>query len=157
IEILFKEDAVFSPYIVQSYRDFYGPQVVNPADVFQDRWLDNFEADVMSRCVDEIFEYYSPNARQMYRPEFAEALFAGRLQTVTPAFQAALKANATGLARDGINIPVLILQGTGDQVVTPPSQLKFAAELCQLGNHVNYYNYPAVSHSNVRRASFRDV
>jgi dipeptidyl aminopeptidase/acylaminoacyl peptidase len=157
IETLFKEDAVFSPYIVQSYRDFYGPRVVAPAQVFQDRWVANFEADVMSRCVDDIFTYYSSNARQMYRPEFTEALFADRLQTVAPAFKAALEANATGLARDGVNIPVLILEGTGDQVVTPPSQIKFAAELCQLGGHVNYISYPAVSHANVRRASFRDV
>lgn len=157
IEVLFKEDAVFSPYIVRAYRDFYGPEVVNPADVLQDRWVTNFEADVMSRCVDNIFRYYSSNARQMYRPEFLEALFADRLQVRVPAFQAALEANASGLSPEGVDIPVLILQGTADQVVTPPSQMQFAVSLCELGNHVTYISYPAVSHPNIRRASFRDT
>jgi pimeloyl-ACP methyl ester carboxylesterase len=154
---LFKEDAVFSPYIVQSYRDFYGPEVVNPANIFQDRWLANFEADVMARCVDGVFRYYSTNPRQMYRPEFIEALFADRLQAIVPAFEEVLEANSSGLSSEGVDIPVLILQGTGDQVVTPPSQIQFANELCQLGNHVTYISYPAVSHGNIRRVSFRDT
>jgi pimeloyl-ACP methyl ester carboxylesterase len=157
LETLLKEDAVFSPYIVQAYRDFYGPEVVDPADVFQDRWVANFENDVMSRCVDDLFRYYSPSARRMYRPEFLEALFAGSLQARVPAFRAALEANASGLSPDGVEIPVLILQGTADQVVTPPSQLEFAAKLCQLGNPVTYFSYPAVSHPNIRRVSFRDT
>jgi predicted esterase len=157
IETLFKEDAVFSPYIVQAYRDFYGPEVVDPAAIFQDHWLTNFEADVMTRCVDNIFNYYSPNARQMYRPNFVEALFAGRLEAVAPAFKAALETNAAGLSPDGVEIPVLILQGTADQVVTPPSQMQFAANLCQLGNQVTYLSYPAVDHPNIRRVSFRDT
>ncbi|MCL4294276.1 MAG: hypothetical protein KJ077_01040 [Anaerolineae bacterium] len=157
LETLLREDAIFSPYIVQSYRDFYGPEVVDPVVVFQDHWLANFEADVMTRCVDGVFSYYSPSARQMYRPEFMEALFADRLQPVVPAFKAALEANAAGLSPDGVDIPALILQGTADQVVTPPSQTQFAASLCQLGNHVTYVSYPAVDHPNIRRASFSDT
>jgi acetyl esterase/lipase len=156
-QTLFKEAPIFSPYIVQAYRDFYGPEVVDPADIFRDRWLASFEADVMSRCVDGLFSYYSYSARQMYRPEFIEALSAGRLQAVAPAFKAALEANAAGLSPDGIDIPALILQGTADQVVTPPSQRQFAASLCQLGNHVTYLSYPAVDHPNIRQASFRDT
>jgi hypothetical protein len=93
----------------------------------------------------------------MYRPEFREALFAGRLQTVTPAFQAALETNSAGLSPDGVEIPALILQGTADQIVTPPSQMQFAVSLCQLGNHVTYLSYPAVDHPNIRRVSFRDT
>jgi pimeloyl-ACP methyl ester carboxylesterase len=122
IETLFREDAIFSPYIVQAYRDFYGPEVVEPADIFQDRWLASFEADVMTRCVDGVFDYYSHSARHMYRPEFIEMLFTGRLPARVPAFAAALGDNAAGLSRDGVDIPVLILQGTADQIVTPPSQ-----------------------------------
>jgi pimeloyl-ACP methyl ester carboxylesterase len=157
IETLFKEDAVFSPYIVQAYRDFYGPDLVDPADIFQDRWLANFEADVMTRCVDNIFSYYSTSARQMYRPEFMDALLAGRLQAAVPAFKAALETNAAGLSPAGVEIPALILQGTADRVVMPPSQMQFAASLCRLGNHVTYLTYPAVDHPNIRRASFRDT
>jgi acetyl esterase/lipase len=154
---LFKEAPVFSPYIVQAYRDFYGPQVIDPVDVFQDRWLTRFEADVFNRCVDGLFSYYSSNARQMYRPEFREALYADRLQALTPAFKAALEDNAAGLLPAGVDIPVLILQGTADQIVTPPSQKQFALNLCALGNHVTYRSYPAVDHANIRRVSFWDT
>jgi hypothetical protein len=142
---------------VQAYRDFYGPEVVDPADIFQERWVANFEADVMTRCVDGLFSYYGFSARQMYRPEFMEALYADRLQAVVPAFKAALDDNSAGLSPDGVEIPALILQGTADQIVMPPSQRKFAASLCQLGNHVTYISYPAVDHPNIRRASFRDT
>ena len=154
---LFKEAPVFSPYIVQAYRDFYGPQVIDPADVFQDRWLTRFETDVLSRCVDGLFSYYSSNARQMYRPEFREALYTDRLQTLAPAFKAALEDNTPGLSPAGVDIPALILQGTADQIVTPPSQRQFALNLCKLGNHVTYRSYPAVDHANIRWASFRDT
>ena len=157
VETLFKETAVFSPYIVQAYRDFYGPEVIDPADVFQDRWLVRFEADVMARCVDGLFSYYSSNAREMYRPEFREALFSNRLPVLFPAFRAAIEDNVAGLSPDGVDIPVLILQGTADQIVTPPSQNQFAADLCRLGNHLTYISYPAVDHSDIRRASFRDT
>lgn len=157
IETLLREDALFTPYIVQAYRDFYGPKIVEPAAVFQERWLPNFEASVMTRCVDDIYTYFSPSARQMYQPRFMEALFTDRLQTVTPAFKAALEANKAGLSRDGAATPVLILQGTADQVVTSPRQIQFAAQLCRLGNHVTYRSYPAVDHSNIRLASFRDT
>jgi hypothetical protein len=131
--------------------------VVDPADIFLDRWLAHFQTDVMVRCVDDLFRYYSFSAREMYRPEFSDALFAGRLQTVVPAFKARLDSNASGLSPTGVDIPALILQGTADQIVTPPSQRQFAAELCRLGNHVNYISYPAVDHPNIRQASFRDT
>lgn len=156
-ETLFKESPVFSPYIVQAYRDFYGPEVIDPADVFLDRWLTRFEADVMARCVDDLFSYYSSNARQMYRPEFREVLYTDRLQAVFPAFEAVIEDNAAGLSPDGVDIPVLILQGTADQIVTPPSQKQFAVDLCRLDNRVTYMSYPAVDHPNIRRVSFRDT
>jgi acetyl esterase/lipase len=157
IETLFKEAPVFSPYVVQSYRDFYGPEVIDPADIFLDRWVERFEADVMARCVDDLFRYYSSNSREMYRPEFREALYGDRLPEMAPAFEAAIAENVAGLSPDGTDIPVLILQGTADQIVTPPSQRQFALDLCQLGNHVTFMSYPAVNHPNIRRASFSDT
>lgn len=155
--ILLKEAPIFSPYIVQAYRDFYGPEMIDPAGVFQDRWLASFEADVMARCVDGLFSYYSFSSRQMYRPEFLEALRADHLQDLAPAFKAALDSNASGLSPEGTGIAVLILQGTGDQIVLPPTQTQYAADLCRLGNQVTYLTYSAVDHPNTRRASFRDT
>ena len=57
----------------------------------------------------------------------------------------------------GTDIPVLILQGTGDTVVTPDSQRAFKDQLCQQGATVTYVEYPAVSHPEIRTVSFGDT
>lgn len=156
-ETLIKENPIFSPYLVSAYQTFFGGDVVNPSRVFQDNYLASFNADSMTRCVDDLYGYYSPNARLIYREEFREALYNDRLQTILPAFKRRLDANAAGLSRDGATIPALILQGTGDRVVTPPSQAQFARSLCGLGGRVTYLTYPAVDHAGTRYASFRDT
>jgi pimeloyl-ACP methyl ester carboxylesterase len=156
VETLLREDAVFSPYIVYAYRDFYGSDVVDPADVFAPQWVETFEADVMSKCVDDIFNYYSRSARAMYSLEFRNALYGGKLAQEYPLFAEKLEENYAGVS-GGAHIPVLILQGTGDTVVTPPSQKKFMGELCAMGTDVVYWEYPAVPHTEIRWASFNDT
>jgi acetyl esterase/lipase len=83
-------------------------------------------------------------------------LFGDRLSQEYPRFAEALDANSTGLG-GGISIPVLILQGTGDTVVTPDSQRAFKDQLCAQGDVVTYLEYPAVAHVNIRWTSFGDV
>jgi hypothetical protein len=120
------------------------------------RWIDTFEADVTSKCVDDIFDYYSRSARVMYVPEFRAALYEGRLAQEYPLFAEKLAENYAGVS-GGAHIPVLILQGTGDMVVTPPSQKKFMSDLCAMGTAVAYWEYPAVPHTQIRWASFSDT
>ena len=69
--LLLQEDPIFGPYLVYAYRDFYGDDVIDPADVYLPEWVANFEDDVLSTCVDEIFYYYSHSARRMYTPTSA--------------------------------------------------------------------------------------
>lgn len=156
VETLMREDAVFSPYIVHAYREFYGSEVIDPADVFAPRWIDTFEADVLSKCVDDIFNYYSRSARDMYSPGFRTILYGDRLAQEFPLFAEKLKENYAGVS-GGAHIPVLILQGTGDTVVTPPSQKKFMGDLCAMGTSVTYLEYSAVPHTEIRWASFSDT
>jgi len=65
VEALMREAPSLAPYIVYAYREYYGPDVVDPALVFQERWLPTFYNDASTKCVDEIFGYYSndPAAR----------------------------------------------------------------------------------------------
>jgi pimeloyl-ACP methyl ester carboxylesterase len=156
VETLLREDAVFSPYIVYAYRDFYGSDVIDPADVFAPQWVSTFESDVLTKCVDDIFNYYSRSARVMYSQGFRTILYGDKLAQEFPLFAAKLAENYAGVS-GGAHIPVLILQGTGDTVVTPPSQKKFMAELCAMGTAVAYWEYPAVPHTEIRRASFSDT
>ena len=92
----------------------------------------------------------------MYLPEFREVLYDGRLADVFPQFAERLTENASGLS-GGAHIPVLILQGTADTVVTPPSQREYMEQLCALGNSVTWLEYEAVAHVQIRWNSFGDV
>jgi hypothetical protein len=51
----------------------------------------------------------------------------------------------------------LILQGTADLIITPPSQLAFVQALCELDNAVTYLTYRAAAHADTRFRSFRDT
>jgi acetyl esterase/lipase len=156
VETLMKEDPIFSPYTVYAYRAFYGEEIIDVEDVFLPIWVDGFESAVLTKCVDDIFSFYSRSPRDMYSPEFRETLSDGRLSVDYPRFADALDANSTGL-RGGSHIPALILQGTGDTVVTPDSQRKFKDQLCDKGGVVTYLEYAAVAHVNIRWTSFGDV
>ncbi len=154
--LLLQEDPIFGPYLVYAYRDFYGEEIIDPADVYLPEWVANFEDDVLSTCVDEIFYYYSHSARRMYQPEFREVLDEGRLAAVYPEFSEKLAENTAGRAGD-TDIPVLILQGTADTVITPPSQRDFRDRLCALGNSVTWIEYEAASHADTRWRSYDDA
>ena len=92
----------------------------------------------------------------MYTPEFREVLYDNRLADVYPEFAEQLAANTAGLG-GGEDIPVLILQGTADTVITPPSQQAFMDELCALGNAVTLLEYEAASHADIRWRSYADA
>ncbi|MBC8444653.1 MAG: hypothetical protein H8D77_00870 [Chloroflexi bacterium] len=156
VETLLREDPVFSPYIIYAYRDFYGSEIIGAADVFLPAWVPTFDSDVLSKCVDDIFNYYSRSARAMYSPEFREILYGDRLDQVFPLFAEKLSANYAGVS-SGSRIPVLILQGTADTVVTPDSQRAFKDQLCEQGGIVTYLEYTAIPHAEIRWTSFSDV
>ncbi len=155
-ELLLQEDPIFGPYLVYAYRDFYGEDIIDPAEVYQPPWVADFEDDVLSICVDGIFSTYSHSARRMYEPEFREVLYDGRLDAVYPEFAEKLAENTAGLA-GGTDIPVLILQGTADTVITPPSQREFRDQLCALGNSVTWIEYGAATHADTRWRSYDDA
>jgi pimeloyl-ACP methyl ester carboxylesterase len=154
--LLLQEDPIFGPYLVYAYRDFYGEDIIDPGEIFLPNWVSDFEDDVLSICVDEIFYYYSHSARRMYDSEFREVLYDGRLSAVYPQFAEQLAANTAGLG-GSTDIPSLILQGTADTVITPPSQQAFVDQLCALGNSVTLIEYEAATHADIRWRSYTDV
>lgn len=155
-ETLLHENPIFAPYIIYAYRDLYGNGIIDVGDVFLPKWVPTFESDVLSKCVDGIFDYYSRSTREMYVPGFRLALEEGRLADAFPLLAGRLAENSTGLS-GGSDISVLILQGTGDTVVTPDSQRAFKDQLCGQGTPVTYVEYPAISHPEIRTTSFGDT
>ncbi len=154
VEVLLRESPIFTPYLIYAYRHFFGAAVISPEQVFLDEWLPTFDQDALTKCVDDIFVYYSSDPQGMYRPEFRAALLDNRLANQYPLFKAVLDANYAGTF-GGFEIPVAFFQGTGDYVVTPESQTSFAMRLCEQGQPVTYVSLPAVEHVYTRQVSFK--
>jgi len=154
VEALLRESPIFTPYLIYAYRHFFGADVIGPEDVFLDDWLPSFDQDALTKCVDDIFVYYTNDPQGMYRPEFRTALFDGQLLDQYPLFKTVLDANYAGTF-GGFTIPAAFFQGTADYVVTPESQQSFAKLLCTKGEPVTYVTLPAVQHVNTRQVSFK--
>jgi Secretory lipase len=154
VEALLRESPIFTPYLIYAYRHFFGADVIGPEDVFLDKWLPSFDQDALTKCVDDLFVYYTNDPQGMYRPEFRRALFNGSLVDRYPVFKAVLDANYAGTF-GGFTIPVAFFQGTADYVVTPESQQNFARLLCSKEEPVTYVTLPAVQHVNTRQVSFK--
>jgi len=153
VETLMRESPVFTPYLIYSYQFFYGSEVVTPEQVFAQNWLPTFAQDVNTKCVDEIFVYYSNDPTVMYTPAFRNALENGELGAQMPLFQTVLDANYAGIF-GGFDIPVVFFQGTADATVTPLAQQQFAQDLCAKTEPVTYVALPTVRHVDTRQRSF---
>ncbi len=153
VETLMRESPLFSPYLIYSYQFFYGSEVITPAQVFTQNWLPTFAQDVNTKCVDEIFFYYSNDPLAMYAPAFRNALENDQLASQMPLFKAVLDANYAGTF-GGFDVPAVFFQGTADATVTPRAQQQFAQDLCAKGEPVTYVALPTVRHVDTRQSSF---
>lgn len=155
VEALLRDRPSLAPYIVYSFLNYYGSEVIDPEDVFLPQWLTNFYADASTKCVDEIYQYYPADPQKIYKPEFLEALYGGRLAEAYPAFAQALEANYIG-STPNPNVPIILFHGDADNIVTSKTHDNFVARLCNGTENVNYKLYPDVNHFQTRQYSFVD-
>jgi hypothetical protein len=153
VETLMRESPLFTPYLIYAYQFFYGSEVITPAQVFTQNWLPTFAQDVNTKCVDEIFVYYSNDPLAMYQPAFRRVLENDELADELPLFKTVLDANYAGTF-GGFDIPVVFFQGTADGTITPRAQQQFAQDLCERGQPVTYVALPTVRHVDTRQRSF---
>jgi len=156
VEGLMYDSPRYSPYIVYAYRDFYGTEIIDPADVFLPNWLPTFESDMTSKCIDEVLEYYSNDPARMYTLEFREALYNDRLADEFPLFKAKLDVNDSS-QKVYTAVPVLLLHGTADPIVRVRTIEEFVAYMCTEGKNVTYKLYPGANHFQTRQCSFVDT
>ncbi len=154
VETLFREGPYYAPNIVYNYLDMYGNREIVPERYFQERWAATLEYDVPRLCVDEFQYYYPYEGRELYTPEFYEALYARDLAADFPELARRLEENATGLSGHGV--PALIVQGNQDIIITTPSQTEFVDALRAAGSEVEYLTMDGVRHRHTRPAGFRD-
>jgi acetyl esterase/lipase len=153
VETLMHEAPIFSPYLIYVYRYYYGSETITPEQVFAPAILENFEELVPSLCVDEVYARYVSDPQVMYNEGFLAALRNNQVAAQYPLFGAVLSANSAGLF-GGFDIPVVFFQGTGDYIVTPTAQERFAQDLCAQGQTVTYVELPVVEHVATRQHSF---
>ena len=153
VTALLREGAYYAPHVLYSYSAMYGRQRIDPGEYLQERWARTLEADVNSMCVDEFQKYYPFDGSKLYRPEFYEALHAGRLVKEYPALASVLEANQSGLSGHGL--PALVVQGDADTIVTAATQGLFVDELRRAGSEVRFLVLKGVSHRQTRPAGFQ--
>jgi len=156
VEGLMYDSPRYAPYIVYAYRDFYGDEVVDPKDVLLPTWDPTFEEDVTSKCIDEVFNWYTNDPARMYTPAFREALYNDRLAEAYPLFKAKLDANDSS-QKAYPDVPVILLHGTADPIVKVRTIEAFVSYLCGTGQNVTYNRYPGVNHFQTRQHSFYDT
>jgi acetyl esterase/lipase len=155
VEGLMCDSPLYAPYIVQAYRTYYGEQVINPQDFFQERWLATFDRDV-TKCIDEVLRYYPNTYEAMYTPRFRDALRNDQLAVEFPEFKALLDLNNVGREVNP-STPAIILHGDADPIVQLRTVEPFVARLCEANKHVTYRVYPGVHHFLTRQYSHVDT
>ncbi len=153
LRALFVEFAVVAPLVIYTYAQLYG-DAIQPHELLAERWANSLERDVTSQCIGAIQSFYPYNPRQLFKGEFADALFDNRLAEAFPSVHEAFEANNSGLAGHGL--PALILQGTEDTVVSVASQDLFVRRLCAAGSAVRYPHYIGARHD-TRAIGFEDA
>jgi pimeloyl-ACP methyl ester carboxylesterase len=156
VEALLREAPSLAPYIVYAFRNYYGTDLIDPAQVFQPQWLPTFDNDASTKCVDEIYDYYQGGQANIYRPEFSQALYGDRLGFDFPYFKQALDNNDIGRATNP-QVPALLLHGSADPIVTQQTNEQFMRQICRQGKAVTYYLYTDVHHFQTRQYSFVDT
>lgn len=154
MQVLFGEFPVVAPMVVHVFSEIYGAERFDPQQILQDRWLEQLDHHVTRQCIGAMQSYYPWSARDMFRPQFAEALLEGRLDDQFPEIHRILQRNSSGLSGHGI--PALILQGTEDIVIAPESQQEFVTALQARGSDVRYLVYEGEPHD-TRQVGFADV
>ncbi|MEX2444360.1 MAG: alpha/beta hydrolase [Alkalispirochaeta sp.] len=142
------------PMVAMSYLKVYGRGSFDPADVLRERWASELEYDTTRHCVGGIQGYYPSDPSQLYRAEFLSSLQRGTLDKTHPVIDRIFTANLTGLARH--NVPILILQGTEDIVVSRATQDGYVRMLRERGNPVDYRVFEGARHD-TRQIGFEEA
>ncbi|NBF39077.1 MAG: hypothetical protein GVY14_01555 [Spirochaetes bacterium] len=150
---LMQEAAYYSPYIIYAYRAMYGFDEIDPAAYLQERWVETLTEDMATKCVKEMELYYPFDGRELFTEEFYEALHGGTLEQDYPSFYRRLSENESGLS--GHDVPVLMVQGGNDIIITTPAIRSYISELCDTGAPVQYRLYEDARHRHTRPAGFR--
>lgn len=156
VAMLMREMAYYSPYIIYTYAEIYGRELIDPADYLLPTWMPTLEQDIHGLCVEEFQHHYPRDGVELFTPDFYNALHADtegfRLARSFPEMARVLRENRAGF--DGHGLPSLVLHGDQDIIVSVAAQERFVAALCRGGSAVQFVVLPGARHRDVRPDGF---
>jgi predicted esterase len=155
IEALIRENPGLIPYLIYAYSDYYGIDNFNPKDYLKERWVKTLKEDVLRMCIDQMGAYYGSSAANVYTTEFGTALFSRNLGGAKFGnIKKYFDENSTGYVKN--DIPMYVVQGGIDPIVTVASQKEFVRASCNNGNKITYSEFPGVHHYQIRQVSLQE-
>lgn len=157
VQALLSDSPRLAPYVVRAYQAYYsqpGKEIL-PNAILQSSWVTDLNSQSEAWCIDEVFTKYPNTVGGMFTPEFQTALQTDTINIRHPVFAAALQQNST-FPQFPAEVPVYLLQGGSDPIVTATTQFRNRAEFCARGWSVQYTEYPGINHFQTRQAGFRD-
>lgn len=154
IEPMLRMYPSLGPMVAMSYLRVYGRGSFDPGDMLHQRWASELEYDTTRQCVGGIQGYYPSDPSELYHPDFLRSLQDGTLDKTHPVIDRIFTANRAGLARH--NVPVLLLQGTEDIVVSRSTQDQYVGMLRERGTPVDYRVFEGARHD-TRQIGFADA
>ncbi len=157
IAMLMREMPYYSPYIIFSLSEVYGPDIINPADYLQPEWMGTFDADIQGLCVEEFQYHYPRDGSRLFTPDFYDALHYDlegyRMSRKFPEMARVLRENRAGFTGHGI--PSLVIHGEKDIIVSISAQERFVQALRRGGSEVQFEILPGARHRDVRPFGFQ--
>jgi len=154
VEMLWREAGFYPPSIIYTYIQVYGRARIRPERILQPQWLQTLEQDVMSECVFQFQFTYPYDVRGVFTERFYDSLMARTLASDFPEIKQILDENETGLTGHGV--PVLMIQGNQDIIVTNGAQREYVNRLRASGSEVQYLEMEGVRHRQTRPAGFAE-
>ncbi|MFA9288951.1 MAG: alpha/beta hydrolase family protein [Weeksellaceae bacterium] len=152
IRRLLIENPRLAPYLVYAYKDLYG-DVFDPKEILNEPWATDLENVILTQCVSDVIAKLPNTQTAIYTPTFRDALennFVDSFQEVGKY----VDTNNTGLRES--EIPILVVEGALDTVVSPQTAREYVAAACENGNKVEYLSLADANHYQTRQASFQE-
>ena len=149
------EAPYLAPYLFYSYAQVYGSDKVPFRELLVPTVTRSLDEDMATKCIDEVPYYYGDYSPWILQPDLDDAVDHNRLDKEFPVLKQLMDSNDVGRAQS--DIPVLILQGLSDTLVTPQTQQAFVQKLCSNGAKVTFDTYDGIPHVLTRQVSYRDV
>lgn len=147
-----KNNPNLAAYFVASYSEYY--PAIKPEVMLEKEWIGYLDR-AQKICVHEGFGINSTSVARVYADPFEKALTNDTIPIDFPEINSVFRENNAGTSYTAI--PTMIVQGTGDPIVTNESQGDFVDQLCLRGVPVDLKEYRGVHHFSTRQVSFKDT